>query len=52
MITLLEHQDLQIMLKEDSFPDCNVVCWTGGKTQIVNCIFVCLGMRVYKEQVS
>jgi len=41
MITLLEYweyQDMQIMLKGDSVPDCNVVCWTGGKTQILNCI--------------
>jgi len=51
MITLLEYweyQDMQIMLKRDSVLDCNVVCWIGGKTQILNCIFVCLGMRVYK----
>jgi len=51
MITQLEYweyQDMQIMLKGDSVLDCNVVCWIGRKTQILSCIFVCLGMRVYK----
>jgi hypothetical protein len=43
-----EYQDMQIMLKGDSVLDHNVVCWTGGKTQILNCIFVCLDMIVCK----
>jgi hypothetical protein len=51
MITLLEYweyQDRQIMLKGDYILGCNVVCCIGEETQILNCVFVCLGMRVYK----
>ena len=44
MITQLEYweyQDMQIMLKGDSVLNCYVVCWTRGKTQILE-LHICL----------